>query len=249
MEYNGSGCTNNTFESFTLNKANAHLAQLGNSGPNAWLNLPASFLANNQYAYSAVCSGNMYWGIYGFKRESDGMLTEADITAKPPAAPTGYFYCPSQAATDLENHVAISMQPVNQETFAPDKPAQVATFTAAANGNLSTTSTAANMPKTSVGSVTDLSMAPSGKLLAISGTGGLQVFHFNGASPMTAYTGLLTKDEIDQFFWDNQNHLYAISRTAGKLFVFTVTPTGYSQASGSPYSISHPQDIIVQPKS
>jgi len=248
MDFKGSGCSNNTYESFTLNKANAHLEQLGSSGPNSWLDLSASFIGNNQYAYSAACSGNMYWGIYGFKRESDGMLTQAVIRATPPSAPKGYFYCPSQAAADPSNHVAISMQPVDQQTFSPDKPVQLATFTAAANGNLSTTSTAENMPETSVGSVTDLNMAPSGKLLAVGGTGGLQVFHFNGASPITAYTGLLTKDEIDQFFWDNQNNLYAISRTAGKLFVFTITPSGYHQASGSPYSIGHPRNIIVQPK-
>jgi hypothetical protein len=249
MEFNGSGCSNNTYESFTVNKANAHLVQLKDSGPNAWLNLPASFIGNNQYAYSAVCIGNMYWGIYGFKRESNGMLSQADISATPPRAPTGYFYCPSQAAADPANHLAIAMQPVNQQTFSPDKRPQLATFTAAANGNLSTTGTAGNMPETLVGSVTDLNMAPSGKLLAVAGTGGLQIFHFNGASPITGYTGLLTTDEIDQFFWDNQNNLYAISRTAGKLFVFTITPTGYREAPGSPYSIAHPQNIIVQPKS
>jgi hypothetical protein len=248
MEFKGSGCSNNTYESFTLNKANAHLEKLGNSDPNRWLYLPASFIGNNQYAYSAACSENMYWGIYGFKRESNGMLTQADISATPPRAPKGYFYCPSQAAADPSNHVAIAMQPVNQQTFSPDKPSRLATFTAAADGNLSTTSTAGNMPETSVGSVTDLNMAPSGKLLAVAGTGGLQIFHFNGANPITAYTGLLTKDEIDQFFWDNQNDLYAISRTAGKLFVFTITPSGYHQAPGSPYSIDHPQNIIVQPK-
>jgi hypothetical protein len=85
-------------------------------------------------------------------------------------------------------------------------------------------------------------------LLAVAGTGGLQIFHFNGASPITAYTGLLTKDEIDQCFWDNNNHLYAISHASGKLFVFTVTPTSNKQAAGSPYSISAPQDLVVQPK-
>jgi hypothetical protein len=59
---------------------------------------------------------------------------------------------------------------------------------------------------------------------------------------------LLTKDEIDQFFWDNDNHLYAISNASGKLFVFTVTPTSVSQAPGSPYTISQPLNIIVLPK-
>ena len=91
-------------------------------------------------------------------------------------------------------------------------------------------------------------MSPSGKLLAVGGSAGLQVFHFNAAAPITHDTGLLTAKPIDQFFWDNANHLYAISRAAGKLYVFTVTPTGATQAAGSPYSIAHPQNIIVQPK-
>jgi hypothetical protein len=104
------------------------------------------------------------------------------------------------------------------------------------------------MPQASVGTVTDLKMAPSGRLLAVGGTAGLQVFHFNGASPITHDTGLLTKSPVDQFFWDNANHLYAISRAAGKLYVFTVTPTSATQAPGSPYTISGPQNIAVQPK-
>jgi len=248
MEYNGSGCANNTFESFEVNKSNGALNDLGNSSANDWLYLPVSFIGNNAYAYTASCLSNMYWGIYGFKRSSSGLMTEIDAKATPPTPPTGYFYCPSQAAADPTDHVAISMQPVNQSTFDPDKPAQLATFTADSNGNLTTGSTSANMPQAAVGTVTDLNMAPGGKLLAVGGTAGLQIFHFNGSSPITHYTGLLTSDEIDQFFWDNQNHLYAISRSKGKLFVFTVTPTSYSEAPGSPYSINQPVDVIVQPK-
>jgi hypothetical protein len=91
-------------------------------------------------------------------------------------------------------------------------------------------------------------MSPGGKLLAVGGTAGLQVFHFNGGKPITHYTGLLTTKEVDQFFWDNDHHLYAISRSAGKLFVFTITPTSVRQAPGSPYTITNPSNIIVLPK-
>jgi hypothetical protein len=49
-------------------------------------------------------------------------------------------------------------------------------------------------------------------------------------------------------FWDNNNHLYAISQTEGKLFVFTITPTSFSQAPGSPYPIVNPQNITVLAK-
>jgi len=64
----------------------------------------------------------------------------------------------------------------------------------------------------------------------------------------TKFTNLLTTKEIDQVFWDNSNHLYAISRTAGRLYVWTVTSTGATQAPGSPHSITNPQSLIVLPK-
>ena len=64
---------------------------------------------------------------------------------------------------------------------------------------------------------------------------------------MTHYTGPLTRAPINQMFWDNNNHLYAISHNAGKLFVFTITPTRHGRAPGSPHTISSPADVIVQP--
>jgi hypothetical protein len=164
-----------------------------------------------------------------------------------PSAPSGDFYCPYLAAADPTNHVAIPVQPYTGN-WGIAGPYQLATYTANAAGDLSTTSTYSNMPKVAVGSVNDVGMAPSGKLLAVAGTSGLQVFHFNGANPITHYTGLLTTSSVDQMFWDNANHLYAISRAAGKLYVFTVTATGFSQAPGSPHTIAHPEFIIVLPK-
>jgi hypothetical protein len=64
---------------------------------------------------------------------------------------------------------------------------------------------------------------------------GLQVFHFNGANPITSYSGKLTSDTIYFIQWDKANHLYATSWN--KLYVFTVTPTSISQAPGSPYAL------------
>jgi hypothetical protein len=242
-----SDCSNNSYQSLAVNKSTGGLQNLASSIGDAWLYLPASFIGNNVYAYSANCLSNLYWEIVGYKRSANGLLKDINIKAPTPAPKAGDFFCPSQTAADPTNHVAITLQAVNQD-FNPDGPPQLATYTADSAGNLSTKSTIANMPQASVGTVTDLKMAPSGKLLAVGGTAGLQVFHFNGRGPITHDTGLLTKSEVDQFFWDNANHLYAISRAAGKLFVFTVTPTSATQAAGSPYAISRPQNIIVQPK-
>jgi WD40 repeat protein len=141
------------------------------------------------------------------------------------------------------------MEPNNDIT--PSGPVQIAVYSADSAGKLTTTSTAENMPKTKAGptyGINDIWMSPSGKLLAVGGTSGLQVFHFNGTNPVTTYTALLTKEEIDQMFWDNNNHLYALSRTAGKLYVFTVTPTSHIQAPGSPYTITGAENIQVLPE-
>jgi hypothetical protein len=246
MEFR-SDCSNNSYHSLAVNNSTGHLQNLGATFGDAWLSLPATFIGNNIYAYTAVCLGNLYWEISGYKRTSNGTLSDLRITAPTPAPKAGDFWCPSHTAADPTNHVAITMQAVDQN-FNPDGPPQLATYTADNSGNLHTTSTPANMPQTAVGTVTDLKTAPSGKLLAVGGTAGLQVFHFNGSSPITHGTGLLTKTPVDQFFWDNSNHLYAISQSAGKLFVFTVTPTSVTAAPGSPYTIAHPQNIAVQPE-
>ena len=103
------------------------------------------------------------------------------------------------------------------------------------------------MPKVAVGEVTDICMSPSGKFLAVAGANGLQIFRFNGANPITPLSGLLTRQEVDQMFWDNSDHLYAISQVAGKLWVFTVTEEALTPAPGSPWSIPGAQNIVVQP--
>lgn len=248
MEFRGDGCANNTYRSFRAESATGGLENLGESGGNSWLYQPASFLGNNAWAYSASCLGNMYWGIFGFKRNSNGLLTEIPISAPVPPPPNGEFFCPSETASDGSNHVAISMQGVRQLDFSSVGAAVLAVYTAQGNGNLITTSTTANMPQVSVGSVTDLEMQPGGKLLAVAGSGGLEVFHFNGAGPVTHFTGLLTSDSIDQCFWDKTGHLYAISSKQGQLFVFSVTSGGVHPAPGSPYAVSHAEYLAVQSK-
>jgi hypothetical protein len=90
-----------------------------------------------------------------------------------------------------------------------------------------------------------MNMSPSGKLLAVGGSG-LKVYHFNGAAPITPYSGTLTTAPIGWIHWDNANHLYALS--SGKLYVFTVTPTSITPASGSPYTVASANGLFVVPK-
>lgn len=240
------GTGSNAYQSFSIDQSTGQLNYVAitpDGGPNAGTVL--SFTGGNVDAYSSGCY-KASPQIFGYKRTTNHTLSPLSITPAIPAAPSGEQYCPYLAAADPTNHVAISMTPMS--FYAVVGQPQLAVYTQTTTGNLTTTSTAANMPKTSVTQVNDIWMAPSGKLLAVAGTTGLQVFHFNGPYPITHYTPLLTSSPIDQMFWDNANHLYAISRAKGKLYVFTVTTTTYSQAPGSPYSIVSPKNIIVLPK-
>jgi len=239
-------CANNGYQYWGLDQHNGALSFSGlNPSFTVQYGQPLSFIANNQYAYGGAC----YHGtpdIFGFKRNGNGTLTALNINPELPPASQGE-YCPNLAAADPSNHIAISLTPVDDLTQVG--PPQIGVYTADNSGNLTTHSTAANMPMSSVSNVQAMSMAPSGALLAVGGSAGLQVFHFNGANPATEYTGLLTNDSISQVFWDKENHLYALSTPGNKLFVFTVTTTTYSQAPGSPYTITSPQSLIVLPKS
>ena len=133
-----------------------------------------------------------------------------NVVSQISSAKSGDFYCADVASADPANHVAVEFQVINTSQELPDGLPQLATYTADASGNLSTASTRQNMPSVAMQYVYDLKMSPSGKLLAVGGSdgrgeGGLQIFHFNGAQPITRYTGLLTNAEIDQFYWDNAN--------------------------------------------
>jgi WD40 repeat protein len=243
-----SDCANNAYQFFGVGASTGDLSYLGTTARmTPEFEAPLSFVGNNKYAYGASC---YHWNqvIFGFARNSDGALTSLDINPAMPEAQNGNFYCPYLSATDSADHVVVPVQPMSNASFEPSGAYQLATYTADSSGNLTTNSTYSNMPKVLVAGVTSVSMSPSGELLAVGGTAGLQVFHFNGANPVTHYTGLLTNLEVDQMSWDSDNHLYAISQSGGKLFVFTITPTSYSQAAGSPYTITKPQNVTVLAK-
>ena len=247
MEYDGS---NDETASYSVNESSGVLNYLGNTITGAFPGDYTStfFIGDNVYAYSADQSSCMYPNIYAFQRESSGLLNSigSQFNVQPTPPPGVRIYYPDLTVADPTNNLAMLEQPANPPGCAPG-PVQIAVFTADQNGNLSTKSTYKDMPATKIQNPYDMKMSPSGKLLAVAGQEGLQIFHFNGAHPVTHYTGLLTKEPINQMFWDNNNHLYAISYTAGQLLVFTITPTRHAKAPGSPHAIAGAQDIIVQP--
>jgi hypothetical protein len=237
---------NNPYQAFKVNASNGDLTYIWGGAGVRGNSTPMTFLGNNVLAFAA----NQFYlnpYIFGFQRNSNGTITEINDDAPMPAAKTGDVYLPVFAIADPTNHVAVAIYPEKGAPFGPqDGPELLATYTADAAGNLSTSSTYKNMPGVAVGAVNKMRMSPSGKLLAVAGTAGLQVFHFNGASPITKYTGLLVSGPVSMAYWDNSNHLYVLA--ASKLYVFNATPTSVSQAAGSPYTVKNPSALIVQPK-
>lgn len=242
VDYGG----NNYYRSFRIDRSTGRLTYLGglnvgySSGPGGKM----SFAGDNLYAYQALNSCLYWscdWGVLGARRNSKGKLIGSSAGSNPPTAKDGDYYLADYAGADSTHHVAIAVQAVSQiYPFGNDGLPQLATYTVHSDGSLTTDSAYWNMPTTAnqgYWGPYDVEISPSGKLLAIAGTAGLEVFHFNRSKPITPYTGLLENDQIDQCLWDNDNHLYAISSKSNRLFVFTVTPTGYYQAPGSPYVI------------
>ena len=255
-----SGNDGDFYQSYKINQTNGGLTYLGTAGGHADYRFgfgPVRILGNNKFAFQTQAYMTDF--LAGFGIENGGALGPQISESASPTAKPSDGYNPYALTIDPTNHLIAAVFPMYEPPSGNvDGPTQLAIYTSDTSGVLSTTSTYANMPVVAVSWVSDMSMSPSGKLLAVAGNGqsptagqvgqgGLQVFHYNGGSSITKYTGLLTTAHIDQVHWDNANHLYAISKAAGKVYVFTVTPTSVVQSPGSPYSVASPQRLIVRP--
>jgi hypothetical protein len=144
-------------------------------------------------------------------------------------------------AADPSDHLAVTVTAFNPTTWATG-PTQLASYTVDGEGNIASTNTWKNMPTLSSSGV----ISNSGKLLAISGSYGIELLHFNGADPITPYRTIGTGVAMGGIQWDNNNHMYATG-TPG-LYVYTVTPASVVEAPGSPYSIPGVGAFIVYSK-
>jgi hypothetical protein len=242
-------CANNTYQSFRVEKKSGELKFLGSAdggaGSFAGVYSPLSFLGNDAFGYAVSNDGCFYYAVWGFQRTEHGDLNTLGGTLPMPPPPSGYsIYVPMFAAADDSDHVAIAMEAANPPGCSGAS-VQIGSFTADSQGNLSTTNTSEDMPVTAISNVEDMKIDKE-KLLALGGTGGLQVFHLRSAAPPVPYTPILTTDDISQMFWDSSHHLYALSQLAGRLHVYTITAKSYEEAPGSPYTIYQPLYLAVQ---
>jgi hypothetical protein len=222
----GFDCADGSFESFSIEKSTGALKFLGITGDIFGFFGELSFIGNNKFAYGASCTqetAGVAFDLAGFERKSNGDLVYSIDGPTPNPKEPNSFYCTLASTSDPTNHVAVVLQSISNETDEANGPPQMATYSAESNGNLTTKSTFENMPATEVTSISDVEMAPSGKELVVGGKG-FQLFHFNGSSPITKFTGLEQSSvQFQQFRWDKAGHLYALS--GGKLYVFNVSST------------------------
>ncbi|HTM15399.1 MAG TPA: Ig-like domain-containing protein [Terracidiphilus sp.] len=222
----------NSDGSFTFNGDTQVSVQSG-----GYTTLP-SILGNEKFAYadSFFTFNNQ---VIGFQRETSGTLqffgslnptfsgSESYTAYRPDASPTQNF--------------VVLQEYLNDSGFP-----QLGSFSVASDGTLTSTNTPSNMP-TSALSSSDQAFSPNGALFAIAGNlnpgSGIEIYNFNGASPLTLYKKLLTGTPIDRIAWDNSNHLYATSTQTSRLYVFTVTSTSVTQTAS--YSITSPVRLVV----
>lgn len=235
---------NNVFQFFDKNSTTGALTYFGSTDLNIAYGYLA-FIGNNKDAYGFGCFQDS-WFDNGYSRASDGTLTPFFPNMSTPTYPNGQ-YCVQAVAADPGSDLAVAMYP-STSNGPPNPPPALGVYTVDSSGvNLTTNSTYENMPTTEVGSITGMEANPSGNLLAVGGSSGLQIFYFNGSKQITPYTGFLAEHFITQIAWDNHNHLYGIS-VSQRLYSFTVTKTGYHQDPGSPYTINVPRAITVLSK-
>jgi hypothetical protein len=173
-------------ENFKI-ESDGHLQFIGNTSTNGGgTNFEPgmiSVLGNNKFAYSTGCNDDVTTEqmTRGMRRESSGLLQSLPITIDLPKAKAGDIYCPYSLASDPSNHLAFVMRQLHRDIDEgePDGPFVLASYTSnTTSGNLTTKSTASTMPVLA-SDFFDLSISPSGKLVAAGGAGGFQVFHFN----------------------------------------------------------------------
>ena len=200
-----------------------------------------TIIGNDTFAYAAgyfdCCGGPPGWS--GYVRESSGEMQ--NLTFNLSVFGTDPFgYVPFYVTADPSNHLAaILSYNYGEEEYDPP---QLASYTVNSQGDLSTTATAKNMPYTEVENPGVLNMSPKGNLLAVGGYG-LQVFHFNGADPITPYSKVLTNAAINEIHWDNNNHLYALSvaqtHTTLSFNASGATNVTIKGSDGSSYSVGN----------
>ena len=176
-------------------------------------------------------------------RESNGSLEGIAFSETDPiASGLGNQYYPDGVITnDATNHLAVVVNVFNDGCEAPPYVNQLASYTVGSQGDLVSTNTWEDMPAVTFSNTAiwpaPMTINPAGNVLALAIGTGTQFFHFNGAKPITEFTGIVgTSGYIVSYAW-NGDTLYAVNGASGKLHVYDVSTSKVVEAKGSPYSL------------
>jgi hypothetical protein len=246
-------CFGQDFQYFKINESTGQMTYEGQTDDAGLSTFSLAFTGNNKFAFSDICTiydHEEVGYLIGFARASSGKLTEFDLGNPGPATkePDNSF-CPYQVAADPSGHLAALLQDEDADGETYGNPV-IASYSVSSSGKLTTSNTYKNMPQVSAGWYA-FGMDTSGKLLAVGGANGLELFHFNGAGAASKYKTVLSGVVVDAVYWDKAGHLYVVTGDGnhpghGKLYVYTVSSSKVSEASGSPYTIPNGYSIVVE---
>ena len=239
-------------ESFKI-ETNGELQFLGTSyaDPNALNQI--RFVQGGQFAMTDGCyntapgasfttDSNDIDDIVTYKHESNGFLTYVGTSNDTPTAQSPYEYCAGLNASDSSNHLAVGFTIFNPPGDDIEPGMALGTYTVDTSGTPSTTSDYENMPVTSVFDPYSMSIDPTGKILAVGGNGSFQLYHFNGANPVTQYSGVIkTYDLIRNIAWDKSSHMYLL--TDHSVDIYNISTTSYTELK--PWEFTDPYSMIV----
>jgi len=189
----------------------------------------SGFTGSSKFAYATESGDTSATedGIQGFEIERSGSLVPINANILENNLGTPAFLAP-----DPQNQNRLAMG-INSDVGL-----QLASYTIGSSGDLTSTNTQADMPTIDTWNY-DLEMKinPAGNVLAVTTGTGIQFFHFNGADPITTFTGVIgASGAIVSMAWSG-NTLYAVNNASGKLHVYDVSTTKVVEAAGSPYSL------------
>jgi hypothetical protein len=206
-----------------------------------------SILGNETFAYATSWDGH-YSGDVGFQRQSTGTLQTIQFKETDPTLSDTDYLPMNPDASPTGNYVVLQLLQNNGGGDSASDGVQLGSYTVDSQGNLTTTNNSSNMP-TSLLEGPLSTYSPDGTMFVLYAGGessdtygtGIEIYNFNGAAPLTLNTTLLTGTPIGQVAWDTSHHLYAISESENKMWVFNVTASSVAQTAslsiGTPFSM------------
>lgn len=226
-EINFQGSDNNAYAEFGVGSTGA-LSFKANSAIDVNYTDQLELSGNNTFAYGQGCFFGS-WEVFGFARAKNGSLSSFDPGFQfPTSSDPDFQICPVSMSASGHGYLADAFL-----STAPNTVEKIAIYQILGSGKLSWLPNSTLAVPFTDGKVR---FDPSGKYLAVAGTGGIAVYQFNASHKLVKLGSTLDKSvAFLDTRWDNHGHLYAISSKA--LYVFTVSG-GKFTATGSAHSIA-----------